>query len=517
MFGRPSLFIVAILLMVPSAVLAQAPYGQFDHGYQEPGIAANAYQAPTWQQLDSINTRLEMLEAENRRLQQMVAESAARSSAGTDSPEQVERVGYFNENAHVYGASTGAGVCPDCGKEACAGMPHLCGFCLEKSSWNKAGGWKIVPFGRLRGEFIYSSAPYVNDAIIAFLAPDVPGIDEDTYSIHGKQTQINFAITGPDWGEWKTGGVIATNFMGSQPLRNFSGVNAILGYAEVKNDEWRFSFGRMLDLFGPITPSTVNQLQQRGAGNIGIYRGAFNVDRYITVSEVQRWTLSGRVSQQSISDYQGIPSVRGKDNGWPNLEGRLGLELGCLNDYGRPFEIGISGVIGEVQAVADPLIELDPDLIYYPGTDEIEQTRGVCLDLQLRGPKFGTRGEVWWGKAAGTYFVATLQSLNPENAQAVESVGGWGEVYYKITPTLTTNVGYGIDDPRNSDLGFVNPMDPNAVGQISYNDVAWWNVIWNVTSFMDVEFEISQRQTHYLAAGAGNQGTLFHFASSLKF
>lgn len=503
--------------MGPYALLAQAPYGQFDHGYQDPGIAANASQAPTWQQLNSINARLEMLESENLRLQQMVSEASLRTPIGSDSPNEVERVGYFNENASVYGAPTAGGACPDCGKEACAGMPHLCSFCLEKTSWNKAGGWRIVPSGRLRGEFIYSSAPYVNDAIVAFLGPNVPGVSEDSYSIHAKQSQLNFAVTGPAWGEWQPGGVIATNFMGSQPLRNFSGVNTVLAYGEFKSDQWRFAFGRMLDLFGPITPSTVNGLQQRGAGNIGIYRGAFHVDRYLTVSDTMRWTISSRLSQQDISDYQGIPSVRGKDNGWPNIEARIGVELGEMCSFGRPFEIGISGVMGEIQAVQDPFIEFNPDLIYYPGADEIEQTRGICLDLQWKRPKFGARGEVWWGKAAGTYFVATLQSLNPETAQAVESVGGWGELYYKITPSVTTNVGYGIDDPRNSDLGFVNPMDPNMVGQISYNDVAWWNVMWNVTSYFDVELEISQRRTRYLVADAANDGTLFHFASTLKF
>lgn len=35
-------------------------------------------------------------------------------------------------------------------------------------------------------------------------------------------------------------------------------------HGEVKNDYWRFSFGRMFDLFGPINPSTVNMGLERG-------------------------------------------------------------------------------------------------------------------------------------------------------------------------------------------------------------------------------------------------------------
>jgi len=105
------------------------------------------------------------------------------------------------------------------------------------------------------------------------------------------------------------------NFLGPQPLRNNSGINVVNAYGEVKNDRWRFAFGRMSDLFGPITPGTVNQGQQRGAGNIGIFRGAVHVDRYITMSEDVKWTLSGRLSQNAVNDFLLLPTARGTGHG----------------------------------------------------------------------------------------------------------------------------------------------------------------------------------------------------------
>jgi hypothetical protein len=330
------------------------------------------------------------------------------------------------------------GGCPDSGKSACEGLPSLCGTCLEDLGWNKNNGWRIVPFGRLRGEAIYSSAPTTGDSVIAFLNPRNPGVSEDTTTIHAKQSQLNFLFTGPNIGNWQTGGLMLANFMGSAPLRNFSGYNIVNAYGEVKNDRWRFAFGRMLDLFGPIAPRTVNQLNQRGAGDIGIYRGAFHVDRYLTFSEAYKWTLSARIAQQDINDYGNIPAIRGKDNGWPNIEARVGFELGPVCDYGRPLEMGISAVWGETQAVADTL---SLNGLILRGEDDIAQTRGVCLDFQLKGERFGFRSEVWWGQAAGTYFVAALQSLNPETAQAIQSMGGWAELYYKVNPCLTMHVG----------------------------------------------------------------------------
>ena len=233
--------------------------------------------------------------------------------------------------------------CPDCGKTVCPGLPHLCGVCLDKLSWNKAGGWRIVPFGRLRGEAIYSEAPNTGEAVVVFLNPNEPGVDQDSTTIHAKQSQIGFAISGPTMLGYQTGGTILINFMGAQPLRNFSGANVVLAYGELKNDTWRFSFGRMLDLLGPITPTTVNQMSQRGAGDVGIYRGALSVDRYCTVSDNIKWTLSGRISQQDISDYAAVPAINGKDNGWPNFEARIGLgarEDGVLRSPFRNRSLG---------------------------------------------------------------------------------------------------------------------------------------------------------------------------------
>ena len=78
------------------------------------------------------------------------------------------------------------------------------------------------------------------------------------------------------------------------------------------------------------------------------------------------------------------------------------------------------------------------------------------------------------------------------------------------------HAGYGVDDPRNGGLGFIDPLNVR-IGQISFNDVAWWNTIWNVTNSLEMAFEVSHRRTRYLAESAANDGMLFHFATSLKY
>ena len=484
----------------------------------------------TQQQLRDVRRQLDELRIDNaahqpvdsrrsdlRRLPASITEDSTSTSEQLLEDVAVTPASLMVTPASYSGSACGDGCaagCADFGAAACPGVSQYCGKCLEGLSWNKAGGWKIVPFGRLRGEAIYSEEPNAGEAVVVFLNPKNQGIDEDIMTLHAKQSQINFAISGPNVGSFQTGGVIMTNFMGPQPLRNFSGANIVLAYGELKSDEWRFSFGRMLDLFGPINPSSVNQIAQRGTGNVGIYRGAFSLDRYIAVSDQAKWTMSGRVSQQDISDYASIPAINGKDNGLPNFEGRIGLELGPMMDFGRPLDIGVSGVVGEIQAVAPTTI--GPNGSILRALDEIEQTRAVALDVQLHGERMGVRAEAFWSRAAGTYFAGVLQSLNPETAQAIESVGGWGEVYYRLNPCTTMNLGFGVDDPRNADLGFID-RDNVGIGQISYNEVAWLNTIWNVTDFFELALEVSHRRTRYIALDAAADGLLFHFASTFTF
>ena len=402
-------------------------------------------------------------------------------------------------------------------------LPPLCSSCLEGLSWNKAGGWRLVPFGQLRGEAIFSTATQTADAVIFFLDPATPGVGGDQFTLHGKTSMLNFALTGPDVGTFQTGGLILMNFTGPQPIRNNSGPNLLNAYGELKNDRWRFAFGRMWDLFSPVNPHVVNQGLHWGAGNLGVYRGAIHVDRFIAPHHNQQWTLSARISQQTVNDYLADPVVRGTDNGWPNAEMRVGLALGCPDEGVRPFGLGVSGLIGETRAVDPGSIVIGPanELIVTHPRDVVSDMWGINMDARFAGERFGVHGEVWAGQGAGTYFMAALQSLNPQTGQAIRSVGGWAEASCKVSSRVTLNLGYGIDDPRNGDVGyFTTAADtnrPNDPGQRTLNRVAWGNAIWNVTEFFELAFEISRRRTDYLAPGADNDATLYHFASTLKF
>lgn len=387
----------------------------------------------------------------------------------------------------------------------------------KKVSWSLPGGWTIMPFGRVRGEMIYAQSRTLADAVIFFNAPNSLGVDDDAFTIHAKTSMLNFALAGPQVGNFQTGGAILINFLGPQPIRNQSGFNVVNAYGELKNDEWRFAAGRMVDLFSPLNPNTINAGQQRGAGNVGIFRGGFGFDRYVQTYDDVKWTLSGRLTQNTVNDFLIVPTSRGTDNGIPNFEGRVGLELGEEWNGARPVSIGLSALWGETRAFDPAFFNFQSgELTLIGALQNVSTTTGFNIDFQFRGENFGVNGEFWMAQAAGTYFVGALQTLNSSSGQGIRSIGGWIEGYYQPNQCVTINIGAGIDDPRNQDVGFItNAL--NDSGQRTYNSVIWSNVIYDVTSSLQMGFELSYRDTHYLNPNSSSSGFTTHFMSSLSF
>ena len=145
-------------------------------------------------------------------------------------------------------------------------------------------------------------------------------------------------------------------------------------------------------------------------------------------------------------------------------------------------------------------------------------TWGISSDAQFRAERWGVRGEFFVGQALGTYNLGIGQSLDPTGFRPIRCAGGWTDFWYKLTCALTMHGGYGIDDPRNSDVGqfLDNSLNPVA-GQRSLNQVVWANLMWDVSEYFDIGFEVSHRKTDYIAPSISNEAMVYHFRSRLKF
>jgi hypothetical protein len=144
----------------------------------------------------------------------------------------------------------------------------------------------------------------------------------------------------------------------------------------------------------------------------------------------------------------------------------------------RPFEFGVSGVVGQIRTTA-PL------------------TRQVVADVWGAGsdvrwavtPRFGVQGEFFVGQALGAYTAGILQNVNATTFAGLHTTGGWAEVYYYLCPEkLHIHIGYGIDDPLDRDL---------APGQPLRNDTWFANLIWDIDKYLRTGVEFTYRKTAY--------------------
>jgi hypothetical protein len=265
-------------------------------------------------------------------------------------------------------------------------------------------------------------------------------------------------------------------------------------WGDLKNDDWRFAAGLQLDIFNPLNPTMLTFGALFGSGNAGNYRGQFRVERYIRPADDVRITLTGGLSDPISTLVTSSNLSLSEDNGWPNVEGRAALGLGPIEGEGlraqQPFEVGLSGVVGQIRTIT-----------VTPPQRVVADVWGVGTDCRWKiTDRLGVQGELYAGQTLGTYNGGCLQNVNSNTFHGIHSAGGWGEFYFYYVPQkLHSHLGYGIDDPLDRDV---------APGQIVRNRTYFANIIWDLSRAMRLGLEATWRKTAYLGLGDAEGATV---------
>ncbi len=428
---------------------------------------------PGWKDYRALAERLDSLEAENSSLRSQVLSSNEADGAAILPVE--------------YCAACNQLPCGcDRADNQCGWLNQLSAACKEGLSWNK-GQLRIVPFGYFAADMIASEKAYTLLGGPLFLLPAVPpDIPDSRFTFTGQQTTLGANVTGPNLGDYESSAVAAFNFFGDRPVQNNPGVFFVLGYLQLQSDEWRFWGGQDADAIGRQNTNSPAWTSHKQSGNFGQIRPGFRAERTFLLDDDAVTSIYLGLTQQVVLDFIANPQVAGTDNGWPNIEFRCGLDLGTNNEGIRPVTIAVGGLIGETRAVD----------FTGQAKGNVSTTWAVIPELRLQLGRVGFHGEAFIGDAIGTYNAGIGQSLNIITDEAIYTVGGFGELFYELFSDLTIAVGYGIDDPRNSDLG------PN---QRSRNETYWTNAIWRLNDQWETRFEVARLETDWTAPSVGNK------------
>jgi hypothetical protein len=348
--------------------------------------------------------------------------------------------------------------------------------------------FKIQLYGALKLDAVFNTARPVVQGTPFYLLPASPiGLDTKSIDVQGRQTLLGAALTGADFGDFHTGGLVLGTLYSSNIFADQYGFLPLQAYGEIKNDDWRFSAGIQFDVFAPLGPTMLAFSGLAASGNVGnTFRGSVRLERYLHPSEDVQWTIQGALSDPVTTVIDPAFTVI-ENNGWPNVEGRIAVGIGVPESVGgvalRPFEVGLSGVVGQIRQTNRV------------GMRVVTDVWGIATDLRWNLTRtFGVSGELYTGNSVGNYNGAILQLLNPNTAQGIRSSGGWGEVFLYWTPYLHSHAGYAVDRPVDSDI--VNTL--TEFGR-TFNRTIYSNLLWDVTQSLRIGIEATWRNTDYKA------------------
>ena len=354
-------------------------------------------------------------------------------------------------------------------------------------------------YGALKTDMLINEARPLAPGTPFFLTPaSTRGLDQTTFDLHARQSTLAAAFTGPVISGFQSSGVIVGLFYNDAVVVDQYGLLPLQAWGELRNEQWRIAAGLQFDVFAPGLPTVLPFSALAASGNAGnSFRGQLRVERFIIPSENRQWTIQFALSEPVNTSID--PTFRvSEDNGFPNVEGRLALGLGELQGAGplakRPFEIGVSGVVGQIRTTPPP-----------PDPRVVADVWGVAVDGRMMfSPKCGLTGEFYTGKTLGSYNGGVLQNINLVTLEGIRSSGGWLEGFVFLTPCVHSHFGYAIDDPRDADVS-ANPLD---LGRLQ-NSTYFANVLWDVNKTFRIGFEFTWRETDY-AGLPDNEGAGYH-------
>lgn len=369
--------------------------------------------------------------------------------------------------------------------------------------------WNLLVGGNITLDMLFNSGRPVAPGTPFFLTPRGPFAD-DTFDMHARQTTMYFALMGPEMSGYRSGGLILFNLYNDNVAADRYGFLPYQAYGELKNETWRFAGGLQSDIFAPLLPTVLPFSYLMASGNTGVFRGQLRAERYFYPATDEQITFIAGISEPIstiITDSSLVPGAAAltEDNGIPDLEMRLAWAVGPEQQVGleakRPFEVGISTLLGQIRTTFGPL----------PLNRVVDDVFGVAADIRWRvNDYWGFSGEVFHGQTLGTYGGGVFQNVNSVTFTPVHATGGWGQVDWYFTPCLHSHFGAGIDDPANSEL---------APGQIAINHTVFANLIWDVNTSFRVAAELTFRETDYVFAPAAvsNDSVGIHGQVQWKF
>ncbi len=334
-------------------------------------------------------------------------------------------------------------------------------------------------YGFLRGEMTWADSQVVSlgeSANANNRSPKLPAVVLDETTVGKNDAATGFTANNTRLGlEWAgtefengltAGGKLELDFLDWN--NTVAAVNPQprmrLAYAELKGTNWSILGGQNWDVFSPLNVrSLLSSDNMWFSGNLGFRRPQFRFTYNWHLSEENGVTFKISVNNPGNDD---VFTGEGVNGGVPYFEGSINY-FDKWND--RPLRFGISGVAGSNRVNAS-----------------YENIWGIAGDVVLPFYKYlQFQGEFAYGQRLGHFLTVGRTVTNDPNYKTLNL---WGQLTSQWHEKFETNLGYGIDDPKGSNV---------ATGNVNRNTIGFLNAQFSPVSAITFGVEYGMIRTAY--------------------
>jgi len=348
-----------------------------------------------------------------------------------------------------------------------------------------AGKSKIDFYGFLKGDLIWQDSASVGTIYLLWALPKNMGRHDSTSTITFRHSRFGIDLTKPykDFtlkGKFEMDFYTQSDAVANKPWNpEHAPLRARLAYLEVLKDTWELRAGHDWMTISQLYPHLSNFPAGSYMGNLGYRSTQIRLTKNFKFSESDLLKFQvaldkpynfGKLSNDLVV-FDNEPDV---DYGAPGVETRIAYQTKLFN---QPALLAIYGHYAGLEFKKD----------YKNLKGDVKTTSfSTGLEVSFSLPFFNKykpklSGEIWYGQGLGGYYTAAidqtarimykkpdgtyvyatdLSKFNKDTDRIVSitpihAVGGWIELELNPIPNLQTWLGWGIDNPLNSDLKYV--------------------------------------------------------------
>ena len=357
----------------------------------------------------------------------------------------------------------------------------------------------VTFYGYIKAEAAYNSARAYGENWIVFAYPDKePYIKENTLVFTMRQTRFGFNIAAPGPTETsKVLGNIEIDLYGAATQQeNKVALHLRRAFVMLKYPKWSILAGNEWMLISPLLPHVSNYPAQQGLGNLGYRMPQFR----FTYGDVWRAAIS--VGEKLEDDTTMGSFSAGSKSAVPDTQLQLGY-------WGKNnLQVILSGHYAE-EKYFEPNAGNPDD---YHNFTVPSYSYNLSLNIPF-GKKLALDGEFYYGANLDGWYCGDVFQMgvgidDDGDKVPVRDIGGWIELMVKPVNKWTVYVGYGEDNPKDSDIAggiYTTKMsstiwDDKKLGTFmgfTRNSAYFAHIMYDVTDAFRISFEEQYVRTEY--------------------